>query len=79
MKNRTIEYWQKRAEIKDRKYIKDVKALVNKLKQEYVKAKKEIQKDEQKHQKRAQDPHQHHLYNLGNLLPHSGIPGGSCP
>lgn len=45
MKNRTIEYWQKRAEIKDRKYIKDVKALENKLKQEYVKAKKEIQKE----------------------------------
>lgn len=45
MKNRTIEYWLKRAEIKDRKYIKDVKALENKLKQEYVKAKKEIQKE----------------------------------
>ena len=40
-----MEYWRKRAEIKDRKYIKDVKALEKKLKQEYVKAKKEIQKE----------------------------------
>ena len=45
MKNRTIEYWLKRAEIRDRKYVKDVKVIERKLKQEYVKAKKEIQKE----------------------------------
>lgn len=42
---KAMEYWQKRAKIKDKKYIKDVKALENEIKKEYVKAKKEIQKE----------------------------------
>ena len=44
-KNKNIEYWLKRAEQKDKTYIKDVKAIEKKLQQEYVKAKKEIQKE----------------------------------
>lgn len=40
---KTMEYWNKRAEIKDKKYLKDVKALEEKLKQEYIKSKKQIQ------------------------------------
>ena len=44
-KNKNIEYWLKRAKQKDKTYIKDVKAIEKKLKQEYVKAKKEIQKE----------------------------------
>ena len=42
---KTMEYWKDRAEIRDRKYVRDVKALERKLKQEYVSAKKEIQKE----------------------------------
>ena len=40
---KTMKYWQERAIQRDKKYIKDVKALEKKLKQEYVKAKKQIQ------------------------------------
>ena len=42
---KTMAYWQKRAEIRDKKYLKDVKALEKKVKQEYLKAKKEIKKE----------------------------------
>lgn len=40
-----MKYWQDRAIIRDKKYIKDVKVIEAKLKLEFVKAKKAIQKE----------------------------------
>ena len=43
LKNR--DYWNERAIIRDKKYLKDVKKLEKQLKEEYIKAQKEIKKE----------------------------------
>ena len=43
IKNR--DYWNERAIIRDKKYLKDVKKLEKQLKEEYIKAQKEIKKE----------------------------------